>query len=235
MKKKLLITLAIVICIPLFMYINLFIYYMIFNDESDDIPSSKIEENNKSNYVADKEDNNLNDESDSDNEADEDNNSSDNNDDDDYDITVIVDTSKVTVKKIDNITYANAKQLIDSFASDDMENDIHYFNFERADRETLEMCLSRLDQDGNNYVDDEFTHLLDLDAFLVSSWFTDVPIYIMFVGSTEAVRLGDTVSMTDIPTEIITIDEAPRLVDGEIYISIDTFAKMTDSKVKIKN
>lgn len=139
-------------------------------------------------------------------------------------------SSKLQMKEIDSIMYANAKSFIESFVSSDMGPDMRYFNYENIDKKTLYDYLSETSYNGDVFINDEFTHLIDLEAILVGSWFTDAPLYILFIDSKDVViftEIGD--------RNVITIDEAPRNIDNNIYIPMEAFAKLVELKIEIKN
>ncbi|GEM_PF-5277168 len=210
MKKKLLVILGIIIAIPLISFTTLVLYFIITDDNSSTADSSVSQKNEIDN--------------------------SNNKQDEKYENTqVIINdvdvSSKIKVKEIDNIKYANAKSFIESFVESDMKENMHYFNFRLIeDRDEIETFISEYSYEKGEYLDEKYAHLLDLKAILVTSWFTDAELYMLFIDSTDVIKFN---VMEE--KEYTTIDEAPRIIDNIVYIPMEAFANIVGSKVEIKD
>jgi len=209
-KKKLLVILGIIIAIPLISFTTLVLYFIITDDNSSTADSSVSQKNEIDN--------------------------SNNKQDEKYENTqVIINdvdvSSKIKVKEIDNIKYANAKSFIESFVESDMKENMHYFNFRLIeDRDEIETFISEYSYEKGEYLDEKYAHLLDLKAILVTSWFTDAELYMLFIDSTDVIKFN---VMEE--KEYTTIDEAPRIIDNIVYIPMEAFANIVGSKVEIKD
>jgi hypothetical protein len=227
-KKKLLTILGIAIAVPLIMFFTLVLYFAFFDDDEEastnDYSSSEINDTNKSDESNNNSENNQNDSSKDANANDETEKS---------ELIIINDidvTSKLQVKDVDSILYANAKSFIESFVSSDMSPGMRNFNYEPIeDRETMQILLSKFDDDGNEYIDEKYSHLIDKNAFLISSWFTDAALYILFIDSTDVVELNEE------SDKIITIAYAPKIINNEVYLPIEAITNMLGFEVQIEN
>jgi hypothetical protein len=231
-KKKLIIILAIIGGIQLIIFFSSFIYFIVFDNSflTDDASEFKIEETNK---LDNSDNNSKNEQNDFSDDDDSDDNSSKSDYVSDKPQTVIINgvdvSSNLQVKEIDSIMYANAQSFIESFAASDMSPGMRYFNYEFIkDSDTIKDYLSEYSPERGSYLNDEFSHLLDLDAILVISWFTETPECMLFIGSTDVIRFGEI-------NQIITIDEAPQIIDDSVYIPMEAFANISGIEIEIKD
>lgn len=210
MKRKLINAWAI-ISVPIIIFLLLFIYVILTEDISstDNLSESRA-----------KEVNNL------------DNQSDDNSNDSSEKKQVIINnvdiSSKIEVKEIDSIIYANAGSFVESLTSADMSPTMRYFNYELIkDKDKVKYYLTEY-YDGEEHLDDKYSHLLDLDAIIVSSWATESALFMLFIDSTDVVKFGEE------RNSILSIDEAPKIIDDAVYIPIEAFIKMIDFDFEIE-
>lgn len=144
-------------------------------------------------------------------------------------------SSELTVKTIDNVAYAEGKSFIEAIREPDMPDGMHSFDYEyTTENDDIFNLLGNYDHEtGSSWIDDEYEYLLDYDAVFVNSYFTEITMYILFLGANEA-WICTEVNAGEPFYELYTISEAPRYVDGEVYIPIEAFAATTGYEIVIE-
>jgi len=137
---------------------------------------------------------------------------------------------EIETKAIDSTLYAEGASFIESLRYPDMPEGMHNFNYQyETDDDLLYDLLLEFDGD-ERHIREEFEELLHNDAIIVSWYSTDAVAFMLFIDSTDAVRfVGD----EDVP-ELISMDEAPRIVDGEVYIPMQAFIDLTEDEIVIE-
>ncbi|MDR3313925.1 MAG: hypothetical protein LBS96_05655 [Oscillospiraceae bacterium] len=131
-------------------------------------------------------------------------------------------SSELRTKEIDGVLYAESKSFIESFSETDMSGSMHYFNYALLnDNDVIASYFAS---------NDAYSRFRGCDAILVSSWFTDSAVYMLFLGRTEVVVFGE----EEYAQQTIKISETPQIVNGEVYIPMDAFANMTGNRISIQ-
>ncbi|GEM_PF-2496401 len=140
-------------------------------------------------------------------------------------------SDRFDIIELNDILYADAELYIESFAATDMPEGMRYYNF-HSDADayySVYDIIGTWGEDENYYVKDGFKKFLDMDVIIVESHFTENPIVLLFVDSNEAL-LYDSESWG---YHIVEIEEAPRIVDGEMYMPMEAFAGFMEHELEI--
>jgi hypothetical protein len=139
-------------------------------------------------------------------------------------------SDQVKTKVIDGEVYAEGASFVESLRYADMPEDMREYNYQYdPSEEELIIWLSEVDYDTGSYIRDEFEELLDKEAIILTSYFTDAALFILFIDSTEVVSF---VEDEGYPV-LIYMDEAPCIVDGEVYIPVQAFSDLTGYEIII--
>ena len=139
-------------------------------------------------------------------------------------------SSEFQVIELDNLPFAEAEAFIQSFAEPGMTESMRCFNYEyAADHDYISDIISDYDYEKGPYVREELEPFLNMDAVVVSSYFTENPIFILFIDSPEALEYSSETERF----EIFAIDEVPRIVDGKVYIPMEMFADIAGCTIEI--
>lgn len=141
----------------------------------------------------------------------------------------------VNVEIVDDVAYAEGKNYVESIKYPDMSEDSHVMNYEYApERESFEWVLEQYDfETDTSYVDDELQYLLDYNAILISWWATYETMCVLFLDSTDVIEFEYNNDGDYVPV-LTQMSEAPRIINGDVYIPIEAFAKLTDYDIVLE-
>lgn len=139
--------------------------------------------------------------------------------------------AEVKAKVIDNILYAEGASFVEALRWPDCPEGMHEFNYQYGtNSDELSLWLSEYDYDRGLYIREELELLLHKDAIIITSYATDAAMYILFIDSTEVVQFVDD---EGVPA-LTFMDEAPCIVDGEVYIPMQAFTDLTGYEIVIE-
>jgi hypothetical protein len=143
-------------------------------------------------------------------------------------------TGNLNIIEIGGVLFAEGRTFIASIlVSDDPEYDypVYTYLFE-DDHDEIYHWLSEYEIDRGEYLNEDFYHLLGMDAIIISSWFTDTPIFILFIDSTDFVRFyGGGMGAS---SGLQNISAAPRYHNGDVYIPIEAFLRLSANEYLIR-
>lgn len=136
------------------------------------------------------------------------------------------------VIEIDGVYFAEGESFIESIRDSDMPASMRSYNYDytQDDDEIYAYLDYWFDPDRGNFLDSSYLHLLELDAIIIYSWFTDSIMCMFFIDSPYAFVFSDMDTLT-----LWTLDDAPQLVDGEAYIPMKEFSDVMGFEIAISN
>ncbi len=147
--------------------------------------------------------------------------------------TVIIEgvdvSDELLVIEIENEFYAQGESFVESLRTDNMPAGMHSYNFNfLTNYDEIYEYISEFDYDIGTFVRDDYEQFLSMDAIIINSWFTDSVMYILFVDSTTLICYDEYYYST-----LMELSEAPRIVDGEVYLPMEAFADLTGYEIII--
>lgn len=134
-------------------------------------------------------------------------------------------SGQLQIEEIDDVWYAEGESFLESFG--------YYYDYTTDDDRLFDLLKNYDPETGGYWVDEGTKRFLDYDCVFVRWGPADVVWFILMLDTNE-VWFCDEINAGDAYYLLTEMREAPVYVDGEVYIPMEDFARLTGQNLEIR-